>query len=1264
MLNTIRKFFSSTQSLKFQPVDEGWFLLWVKSKPKDEIDAFTWASELPDYQMGQALYLAQLVTEGMASLTDKGLLIPWSNLYKILSDTEHSGLIDSLELPKIINSITPIIDSKKSLSDRNFEIILSGWKQGNNFLKETKLNGAILSWNNHTSLIPETSWHLLNAIQQFSSRNDSQKSQNAQEMLWGKLRVLATKANASYASRYLEGTIIVTPETLNLDLEHIENGDETVVQVTPRFNDAPDNWLKHFDFHSNIQDKYSFSTAEGLTQVILSKPVKRVLSVIKRDMPQRKVIGKKAEAFLRNPYALLGDDTHSVIDEDYFFKEKEKLGSLQNDWRLEGVFHKGIILSVDLIIEKESRLLSDKFQFPQELSDFLKSLEYTIENQELSYHWKDYYLSLEHKACNELAQGKRILNAWEAQKTNLIGFEEIYDLSLYGDRIVAIGESKSVVLPILLKPSGNEADWSPEMQPAILVNLPDSQEPLLIPATKGFLRELERNITSSKEKKSTDIDLPVLHFPIKTTEAEHIFSVLNDWLASPPPPPPSDDVPTSPKKKPQTLIIGTNFNELDYIEQRKQRLAVPKQFKLSIPKSLRKEIVLKDHQKEGLRWLQFLSNLKEGCHGALLADDMGLGKTLQLLCLLAEHYQKNPDSFPSMIVAPVTLLDNWEQEIEKFFSPSFPQVMRLHGNRLKQLKQPRELIESQLLDEGISSLLQTKWLGNAKLVITTYETVRDYEFSLARQDFEFLICDEAQKIKNPKSMATLAIKKQKARFKIACTGTPVENNLVDLWCLFDWIQPSLLGTIQEFHSQYRRPIEVRTEQEEESLKKLRNLIEPQVLRRMKTDISEDLPKKCEKYNRKILVEGEGQELSILGIDMVKYQEDLYQDTITRLSKNSENPNAKDRVKNTWSLLHKIKAICAEPYCLPGLIFKPISPVSKHLDNSPKLKWLLTELKNIKKKEEKAIIFTELRQVQNALGYFLKQEFNIIPHVVNGQTKNRQNLIDIFQEKKGFNAIILSPLAAGAGLNIVGANHVIHFTRTWNPAKESQATDRAYRIGQKKDVWVYCPTVISPTFVTFEQKLDLLMRRKSGLADDMLNGIGGNFTSRDFVESDTDRVGSASYLTIENIDQLDGDDFEIFCQKLLQKEGWSVELTEKKGGDGGIDLVALSKDKGLLVQCKKSGVANKQLGWDAIKEVVGGAARYEKDYTNVSFKKMVITNQYFNSRAKEQAKINAVDVWERAEIQKRLSEFHIEISKFDDFISTSTTVRYQLDEISS
>lgn len=1077
MLKKIIKLVSNKkEKFQFQPTPNDWLLPQSGKQEIAEDDAFAWASTLPDDQIGQAFYLAQLVTEGLATFNADGLIIPWQQIYRILEDETHSGLAESLQLPPISADIMPVLDTSGSLSDTTFTLFISGWRQGNKLLRNSQLVGAVLRTDTGESLIAPKAWQLHQAIQTFADRPPEERTQHQQEMAWGRLRTLATQANARYASRYLEGTIILTPESLKLELERT---DETV-SVSPTFADAPADWLQRFDTHQNVQEHYDFATPTGRSRVILSEPVRRVLQFIKREMPQRKVTGRKAEAFLRNPYALLGEDTTNIIDPEHFNAEKQKLGTLQDPWRIQADTQNGQIITVNLHIAEKC----ETFHQAEDFAHFLDQVGQAIKEQAVSLHWQDYTLSMDGSAHSEWQQGQRILAVWQQQQNHAINYEDIYDLGNYGDRIIGIGEIRPVALPILLKNDDGTTSWSPELEPAIMIGMPDGN-PLLIPATPDFMANLEKAIIGAKATNAPTIPLPHIHYETTVADAEHILKVLQDFLATkrPPDPPPRPEPPNEQPQKPtpKTLLIRSNLNNPEYIKYRKEQLSVPQAWQAHLPSHLKPAIQLKNHQREGLRWLQYLASIGDGCEGALLADDMGLGKTLQILSLLASHYEQQPESPPSLIVAPVTLLDNWEQEVTKFFT-QFPPVLRLHGNTLKQLKQPTEWIDQQLVNEGITNLLQPDWLGQEKLILTTYETIRSYEFSLARQEFAFLVCDEAQKIKNPTAIATLAIKKQKARFKIACTGTPVENHLVDLWNLFDWIQPGLLGTVQEFHSHYRRPIEAKTEQEKEALKELRALIEPQVLRRIKQDISQDLPQK---------------HLASPTIQMVPYQHNLYQDTVTRLDQAPQERDTKQRLKNTWGLLHKIKAICAEPYCLPGLKFEPLKPLDKHLANSPKMQWLLRELEKIHKNNEKVIIFTELRQVQIAISFFLKQRFGLVPNIINGQTQQRQSLIDRFQEKVGFNAIVLSPLAAGAGLNIVAANHVIHFTRTWNPAKEAQATDRAYRIGQTKDVYVYCPTITHPEFTTFEEKLDTLIRSKLDLASDMLNGIGGDFSPFEF-----------------------------------------------------------------------------------------------------------------------------------------------------------------------
>ncbi|MDP2835163.1 MAG: DEAD/DEAH box helicase, partial [Pseudomonadota bacterium] len=420
--------------------------------------------------------------------------------------------------------------------------------------------------------------------------------------------------------------------------------------------------------------------------------------------------------------------------------------------------------------------------------------------------------------------------------------------------------------------------------------------------------------------------------------------------------------------------------------------------------------------------------------GGLLADDMGLGKTLQLLTFLARAFADTPDLPPALVVAPVALLDNWQKEIERFFAPGTFRVLTLYDRELKACRVSREEIDQQLRGEGLTRFLRPNWRGNAQLVLTTYETLRDYEFSLAREAWSVMVCDEAQKIKSPAALVTQAAKSMNARFKIAATGTPVENSLTDLWCLFDFIQPGLLGALNEFGRKYKRPIEARTEKEKAALEELQALFAPQLLRRTKDEVIK-LPPKMEAPDCRAL-------------PISNAQRRLYAEALAAHRAKIAACDSTKVGQAMLGMLHHLRVLCAHPVPM-GQVADTSQPLPDALEASPKLAWLMATLDSIKRRDEKAIVFTELRDIQRVLQHYIGEHFGVRPVIVNGDTHtrpdkdaSRQNLIDAFQARPGFGVIILSTHAVGFGLNIQAANHVIHYTRPWNPAKEDQATDRA------------------------------------------------------------------------------------------------------------------------------------------------------------------------------------------------------------------------------
>ncbi|MGH8551457.1 MAG: SNF2-related protein, partial [Methylococcales bacterium] len=763
--------------------------------------------------------------------------------------------------------------------------------------------------------------------------------------------------------------------------------------------------------------------------------------------------------------------------------------------------------------------------------------------------------------------------------------------------------------------------------------------------TPKDLEQLKDAVKRARKEKKEYFDYPPLEKPLGVQEAEIMIPLLEGIinLKNKGDPPPVEPI-TSTRKG---LVIKSNLETAEYTEgflgsKRASRLAFDKTTEagLELPAALRGE--LKAHQCIGVAWLQHLWYHSPAVYsGCVMADDMGLGKTLQLLTFIAWYLEK-PEALPVLIVAPVSLLENWRNEIRKFFTPGFTRELTLYGKALAEKKLSRNAIDERLLEDGLTSFLADGWLGEAKLVLTTYETLRDLSISLGRHSWGIMVCDEAQKIKTPGTLVTDAAKAQRAAFKIACTGTPVENSLTDLWCLFDFVQPGLLGPLNRFSLTYRRPIENSNggDQPNEALDKLRALIEPQLLRRTKREVAKDLPAKYDDKHEHIKQRNR--------IALNDYQRRLYREAIADYQmKRAVSRDSAPRSNPILTVLHRLRAICADPRPI-GLQPDLRLSVEEYRRQSPKFNWLIERLNEVRDRNEKTLIFTEYLDLQRALQHYLRLSYGLSPRIINGSVRNsdeaaetRQKIIDRFQAGDGFDVLILSPKAAGFGLNIQAANHVIHYTRPWNPAVEDQATDRAYRIGQTRDVYVYYPTVQADDLLTFEEKLDELLRRKRDLAGDMLNGTP--VVSQDefgvlLPPVDPEPAGSDERVAAEHLPRIIGRPFEALCLELWIRQGYDCSLT-RTTRDGGIDIVATKGNKGLLIQCKSS-AADKGLGWDAIKEVVAGAAAYEQQFPAVLFNKVAVTNRVFNDTAIRQAQINEVEQIDAWVISEWLTRFPI------------------------
>lgn len=1017
-------------------------------------------------------YLRQLEQEGCVTLLVEDWLLPWEQIYKLLQDPEQSGGLALLALPPI-SAITPVLASTGSLSDATFKVTIHGWIDEHGELIGPTLprQGAVCMLHSEQVLLPESVWRLVSAVREMHRAQQISAGEKTNQLGWAAIRKLAKQANARMDG-FLARTVVLRPDALKLHLNRQLIGGEQVIEVTPEFAEQPAGWLSSFDRLQQVPERYVISDSDGgITHVLITPEVKAILDEV-RSMPGRRVSGEKASLFLKNPYAFLGAEAAEVLDPDEYDRSLEEAGIYFYHFAVEPKFAlDGTLVTINLILSAPSESvppvildLSD----PINTGRFVNEVGHNLIAELPCACWKGYELDLSGFGQKDLSDLERLQQRWAQQMAGQ-DLGGILDLDQYGDRVVGIGPAQKVVSPYLQKSSSES--WLPES----LLNDLGMDGQLLSKwdtSNQAHFEQFKSNIASATAAGEPTARLPGPELEIELLTAQRIATVWGERFKE-------ITEPSSPKDTERNvLLVAGNIDEVDYGQSRGELIRLGLAASPDLPTSLLPSTVLREHQLKGVGWLQHLYGLSpQITSGCILADDMGLGKTLQLLAFIAWYLENEPDGPPVLIVAPVSLLDNWEREMRNFLIATVAdEALKLYGQALHQARTHKSEIPTAIRALGIQNLLRFGWRQNKRVVLTTYETLRDQEFSLARQEWGVVICDEAQKIKNPAARVTQATKALKARFRIACTGTPVENSLTDLWCLYDWVQPGLLGSLNEFGRNFRRPIETRDEQGLAALDELRTIIEPQLLRRTKQDVAKELPAKIEDAGCKAL-------------QMSDLQNRLYRSEIASYhDKRQLQEHLGEQSAMMLGLLHTLKLICAHPHS--------VRPEGAPMAASPKLRWTIQKLQAIKALGQKAIIFTELRDIQRTLQLAIVDEFGFRPEVINGDTNasgergpTRQKLIDRYQQQPGFGVIILSTTAVGFGVNVQAANHVIHFTRPWNPAKEDQATDRAYRIGQERDVYVYYPTVVADGITTFEQTLDQLLTRKRSLATDMLNGSG-------------------------------------------------------------------------------------------------------------------------------------------------------------------------------
>lgn len=618
----------------------------------------------------------------------------------------------------------------------------------------------------------------------------------------------------------------------------------------------------------------------------------------------------------------------------------------------------------------------------------------------------------------------------------------------------------------------------------------------------------------------------------------------------------------------------------------------------------------KSYQIQGVNWL--IDLYQNQFRGGILADDMGLGKTFQVIAFVNYllHIDENFKGKRILIVAPTVLLDNWKKEFEKFFKENIYENLNIHIVRGRDLAKRRQVNKN---EQGVYNSFDVESFLQRPLdiLITSYETLSNYQYSFVQKLFNWgcVIYDEAHKIKNPNaqiSQASRAISSE-VDFSVLLTGTPIENELRDLWALFDVFDPQHFGSWKNFRKHYVDKQNDISQVEH----RLREHASNYLLRRLKKDYLKELPSKIEQVHEVVFNNNESEH----------YIECLNSNEIA------------------LTRLHKLKS-----FSLSGILDD-----TKLMNDFSKTNELISLLESIKKNNEKAIIFIIQRAVQDLIKFGIEQTFGIDVSVINGDNNSSdkvQVVLDKFNQTTGFGVIILSPLSAGVGLTITSANHVIHYERWWNASKEDQASDRAYRIGQQKDVYIHYILGELPKhqmnkiaenrqdetkeFYSIDRAIHQLISQKRETAGFLIPPK--NITMEEVCEA-TMKVSSKEVL-MEQLKELSWQNFEYLIKKLYEKQGYQCQLTPIGQQDFGADIIAKKDDEVIAIQCKHS-KNGKNRNDDAVIALINQA---QEVYG--ANKLVAVTNSGFHFEAKRLTKENSIELVECGKLIDLILNFDI------------------------
>lgn len=819
---------------------------------------------------------------------------------------------------------------------------------------------------------------------------------------------------------------------------------------------------------------------------------------------------------------------------------------------------------------------------------------------------------------------------------------DLIDLSLYGPRVRGIGKYPARVSPYVRKGGRRLFNQEEVFEVGLAYEFADGESQQVQFESRDELLNFAEQVGAAHAAGENFVQFKNASVPVTDSLVRALTSLVKRF-----------DRQNNRQKQesPDTakLLIYANEEVLEYDEAAQ---SIPGSLVPELPKSLIRCDRLMPHQVEGIGWLQHLYRHSPIRRGGLLADEMGLGKTLQVLAFVAAHLESAPPTDvglssghgPVLIVAPLMLLPTWEEEMRRYFTNRgeiFEPLLVLHGAKLSQFRCVTNTLREA---QAQTSVLDLDRIQAHRVVLTNYETVRNYQYSLARIRWRMVISDEAQEFKDRSTGVSHAVKALYPKFRIALTGTPVENRLSDIWNIMDFVQPGvLLGSYREFVKAYEEPAMAGTLDERlQHLQALRDRLRYRksdafLLRREKKLLS-GLPVKHPPH--------------ILETDLTPEQRLLHLECLARM----RNPGTEE---HRFALLDRLTKLSQHPFLLDATRRLELQDPLCYLQSSPKLKKVVETLHVIRQQGEKAIIFTRSRPMQDILKLVFEHEFKLAVGVINGSpisgrryiVKDRTNRIKDFESLPGFNVLILSPDVAGVGLTITAANHVIHYGRWWNPAREAQATDRVYRIGQERDVHVYLPIERDPRgeFRTFDQCLHQLLVTKEQEARDFLIPLPSeeNLETELFEHLRQERPQSSGKVrpirNKEDLQLMTPEMFEALVARLFVQEGLKVVLTPVSG-DRGVDVIAVSHRAVTLIECKHSAVGS-SLTSEVVDHFVNGVEYYVHNILPASLRNrprecFLITNTSFDRHLMASARARDIRVVATDDLITKLAQFTI------------------------